>query len=177
MQKPCRSLDIHVKAIREEVDKLKEAEAIKEVYYLEWLANMVVVNKKNGKWRVCVDFKDLNKACPKDPFPMPKINQLVDATFGHPKMSFLDAFQRYHQIALAPKDQEKTSFITPTGNFYYKVMSFGLKNAGSTYQRIVTKMFKKQLDRNVEAYIDDMVAKSKAVENHITDLAETFESL
>ena len=177
MQKPCRSLDIHVKAVREEVDKLKEAEAITEVYYPEWLANMVVVNKKNRKWRVCVDFKDLNKACPKDPFPMPKINQLVDATFGHPKMSFLDAFQRYHQIALAPKDQEKTSFITPTGNFYYKVMSFGLKNAGSTYQRIVTKMFKKQLDRNVEAYIDDMVAKSKAVENHITDLAETFESL
>ena len=177
MQKPCRSLDIHVKAIREEVDKLKEAEAIKQVYYPEWLANTVVVNKKNGKWRVCVDFTDLNKACPKDPFPMPKINQLVDATFGHPKMSFLDAFQRYHQIALAPKDQEKTSFITLTGNFYYKVMPFGLKNAGSTYQRIVTKMFKKQLDRNVEAYIDDMVAKSKAVENHITDLAETFESL
>ena len=177
MQKPCRSLDIHVKAIREEVDKLKEAEAIKQVYYPEWLANTVVVNKKNGKWRVCVDFTDLNKACPKDPFLVPKIDQLVDATFGHPKMSFLDAFQRYHQIALAPKDQEKTSFITLTGNFYYKVMPFGLKNAGSTYQRIVTKMFKKQLDRNVEAYIDDMVAKSKAVENHITDLAETFESL
>jgi len=177
MQKPCRSLDIHVKAVREEVDKLKEAEAIKEVYYPEWLANTVVINKKNGKWRVCVDFTDLNKACPKDPFPVPKINQLVDATFGHPKMSFLHAFQRYHQIALAPKDQEKTSFITPTGNFYYKVMPFGLKNAGSTYQRIVTKMFKKQLDRNVEAYIDDMVAKSKAVENHITDLAKTFESL
>ena len=78
---------------------------------------------------------------------------------------------------MALEDQEKIFFITPTGNFYYKVMSFGLKNAGSTYQRIVTKMFKKQLDRNVEAYIDDMVAKSKAVENHITDLAETFESL
>ena len=74
MQKPCRSLDILVKAIREEVDKLKEAEAIKEVYYPEWLANTVVVNKKNGKWRVCVDFTNLNKACPKDPFPMPQID-------------------------------------------------------------------------------------------------------
>ena len=115
------------------MDKLKEAEAIKEVYYLEWLANTVVVKKKNGRWRVCVDITDLNKAYPKDPFPVPKIDQLVDATFRHPRMSFLDAFQGYHQIALAPEDQEKTSFITPTGNFHYKVMPFRLKNVGSTY--------------------------------------------
>ena len=120
---------------------------------------------------------DLNKACPKGPFPIPKINLLVDATFGHPRMSFLDTFQGYHQIALAPKDQEKTSFIIPTGNFHYRVMPFGLKNAGSTYQRMVTKMFKEQLGRNMEAYIDDMVVKSKATENHLTDLKETFETL
>ena len=101
-----------------------------------------MVKKKNGKWRVCVDFTDLNKACPKDPFPLPKIEKLVDATFGHPKMSFLDAFQGYHQITLAPEDQEKTFFITPTGNFHYKVMPFGLKYVGFTYQRMVTKMFK-----------------------------------
>lgn len=91
-QRPHRSSDIHVRAIREEVDKLKEARAIKEVYYPKWLANTVVVKKKNGMWRVCVDFTDLNKACPKDPFPVPKIEQLVDATFGHPRISFLDAF-------------------------------------------------------------------------------------
>ena len=81
--------------------KLKRAGTIKEVFYPKWLANTVVVKKKNGKWRVCVDFTDLNKACLKDLFPMPRIDQLVDATAGHPQMSFLDAFQGYHQIPLA----------------------------------------------------------------------------
>ena len=113
--------------------KLKQAGAIKEVFYLEWLANTVVVKKKNGKWRVCVDFKDLNRACPKDPFLMPRIDQLVDATVGHPRMSFLDTFQGYHQIPLALDDQEKTAFVTPIGNYHYKVMPFDLKNARSTY--------------------------------------------
>ena len=88
-----------------------------------------------------MDFTDLNKACPKDPFPMPWIDQLVDATAGHPQMSFLDAFQGYHQIPLALEDQEKTAFVTPTGNYHYKVMPFGLKNVGSTYQRMMTRMF------------------------------------
>ena len=95
--------------------KLKRAGAIKEVFYPEWLANTMVVKKKNGKWRVCIDFTDLNKACLKDPFPMPRIDQLVNATAGHPRMSFLDAFQSYHQIPLALEDQEKTVFVTPTG--------------------------------------------------------------
>ena len=101
----------------------------------------MVVKKKSGKWRVCVDFTDLNKACPKDPFPMLKINQLVDAIVGHPWMSFLDTFQGYHQIPLALDDQEKTAFVTPVGNYHYKVMSFGLKNARSTYQRMMMRMF------------------------------------
>ena len=100
--------------MQEEVTKLKQVRAIKEVFYPEWLANTVVVKKKNGKWRVCVDFMNLNKAYPKDPFPMPKIDQLVDATVGHPQMSFLDAFQGYHQIPLALDDQEKTAFVTPS---------------------------------------------------------------
>ena len=102
----------HVDAVRQEVKRLREVGAINEVFFPEWLANTVVV-KKNGKWRVYVDFTNLNRACPKDPFPMPKIDQLVDATYGHPRMSFLDAFQDYHQIALAIEDQEKTAFITP----------------------------------------------------------------
>ena len=121
--------------------KLKHAGAIKEVFYPEWLANTVVVKKKNGKWRVCVDFTDLNKACPKYSFPMPRIDQLVDAKVRHPRMSFLDTFQGYHQIPLALEDQEKTAFVSPTGNCHYKVMSFGLKNAGSTYQRMMSRMF------------------------------------
>ena len=101
----------------------------------------MVVKKKTGKWQVCVDFTDLNKACPKDTFPLPRIDQLIDANIGHPQMSFLDVFQGYHQIPLALDDQEKTTFLTPTGNYHYKVMPFGLKNAGSTYQRMMTRMF------------------------------------
>ena len=131
----------HASAVRDEVMKLKKAGAIKEVFYPEWLANTVVVKKKTGKWRVCVDFTDLNKACPKDPFPLPRIDQLVDATIGHPRMSFLDTFQGYHQIPLALEDQEKMAFMTPIGNYHYKVMPFRLKNAGSTYQRMMTRMF------------------------------------
>ena len=123
----------HADAVRDEVMKLKRAGAIKEVFYPEWLANTVVVKKKSGKWRVCVDFTDLNKVCPKVPFLMPWIDQLVDATSSHHRMSFLDSFQGYHQISLAVDDQEKTTFVTPIGNYHYKVMSFGLKNAGSTY--------------------------------------------
>ena len=131
-QPPRHPSNEHVEAIKSEVVKLKQAEAIKEIFYIQWLANTVVVKKKTGKWRVCVDFTDLNKACPKDPFPMPRIDQLVDATVGHSQMSFLDAFQSYHQIPLAIEDQEKIAFVTPVGNYYYKVMPFGLKNAGST---------------------------------------------
>ena len=126
---------------------------------------------------MCVDFKHLNRACPKDPFPMPRIDQLVDATVGHPRMSFLDAFQGYHQIPLATDDQEKTAFITPVGNYHYKVMYFGLKNAGSTYQRMMTKMFESQLGKYVEVYIDDMVVKSKLVSEHLADITNIFEIL
>ena len=143
--------------------KLKQAGAIKEMFYPKWLANTVVVKKKSGKWRVCVDFTDLNKACPKDSFLMPRIDQLVDATVGHHRMSFLDAFQSYHQILLALNDQEKTAFVTPIENYHYKVMSFGLKNTGSTYQRIITRMFEPQPGKSIEVYVDDMVVKSKVV--------------
>ena len=137
-----RSSKEHSNAVKEEVIKLKRVEAIKEIFYLEWLANTVVVRKKSGNWRVCVDFTDLNKACSKDPFLMPQIDELMDATVGHLRMSFLDAFQGYHQIPLVLDDQEKTAFVTPIGNHPYKVLPFGLKNVGSTYQRIMTRMFK-----------------------------------
>ena len=108
---------------------------------------------------------------------MPKIDQLVDATVGHPRMSFLDAFQGYHQIPLALDDQEKTAFVTPVGNYHYKVMPFGLKNAGSTYQRMMTRMFESLLGKNMEIYIDDMVVKSKKTSEHLEDLRVVFEIL
>ena len=108
---------------------------------------------------------------------MPKIDQLVDATVGHPRMSFLDAFQGYHQIPLALDVQEKTTFVTPIGNYHYKVMSFDLKNVGSTSQRMMTRMFELQLGKNIEIYIDDMVVKSKMVSEHLGDLRAIFEIL
>ena len=126
---------------------------------------------------MCVDFIYLNKAYPKDPFSLPWIDQLVDLTVGHPQMSFLDAFQEYHQIPLALDNQENTAFVTPTRNYHYKVMSFGLKNAGSTYQRMMTKMFEPQLCKCIEVYIDDMVVKSKIVSEYVGDLRNIFEIL
>ena len=159
-QKLRRSAKEHIEVVRQKVRKLKEAGAINEIFFPNWLANTVVVKKKNGKWRVYVDFTDLNQACPNDPFPMPKIDQLVDATFGHPRMSFLDAFQDYHQIALAAEDQEKIAFISPNANYHYTVMPFMLKNARATYQRMMTRMFWDKIGCTVEVYIDDMVVKS-----------------
>ena len=108
---------------------------------------------------------------------MPKIDQLVDATVSHPRMSFLDAFQGYHQIPLALDDQEKTAFVTPIGNYHYKVMPFDLKNAGSTYQRMMTRMFESLLGKNIEIYIDYMVVKSKVISEHLGDLRDIFEIL
>ena len=137
----------------------------------------MVVKKKSRKWQICVDFANLNKTCPKDPFLMPQINQLVDATISHPQMSFLDAFQGYRQIPLVLGDQEKIVFITPTGNYHYKVMPFELKNAMSTYQRMMTKIFVPQLGKNIEVYIDDMVMKSKVVSEHVGNLGNIFEIL
>ena len=106
--------------------ELLEAGFIKEVFYPDWLANMVMVKKSNGKWRMCVDFIDLNKACPKDSFPLPRINQLVDLTTRHKLLSFMDTFSGYNQILMDEKDQENTLFVTNQRLYYYKVMPFGL---------------------------------------------------
>ena len=125
-----------------EVDNLLKVGFIREIKYPEWLANVVVVPKKGGKWRVCVDYTDLNDACPKDSFLLPRIDQIVNALAWHGMLSFLDAFFGYHQIPMYLPDAEKTAFITPHGLFCYNVMSFGLKNVGATYQRLVTKMFR-----------------------------------
>ena len=135
---------------------------------------MVVVKKKNGKWRVCIDYTDLNKSCPKDPFPLPHINKLVDATAGHQLMSFMDAFSGYNQILMHPACQERTSFMTSRGIYCYKIMPFGLKNAGSTYERLVNKIFADQIGRTMEVYINDMLIKSLEAKNHISHLQKAF---
>jgi hypothetical protein len=154
---------------------LLKAGFIREVDY--WLANVVLVKKSNGKWRMCVDFTDLNKACPKDSFPLPRIDLLVDSTAGHELLSFMDAFSGYNQIHMEEADQEKTAFITDRGLYCYKMMPFGLKNAGTTYQRLLKRMFQNQIGRNVEVYVDDLLVKSIRATRHIKDLRETFRTL
>ena len=126
---------------------------------------------------MCVDFTDLNKACPKDSFPLPRIDQLVDSTVGHKLLTFMDAFLGYNQIVMDEADQEKTSFITSRGLFCYKMMPFGLKNEGATYQRLMNRMFHNQIGKNVEVYIDDMLVKSKGEDDPLKDLEEMFNTL
>ena len=166
-----------VEAVAEEVENLLRAQFIREVYYLNWLANVVLVKKSNRKWRMCVDFTDLNKACPKDSFPLLRIDALVDSTSGYELLSFMDAFSDYNQILMHPEDQEKTSFITDRGLYCYKVMPFSLRNAGATYQRLVNKMFQGKIGKNMEVYVDDMLVKSTKSGNHAHDLQEAFETL
>ncbi|CAN6997487.1 unnamed protein product [Brassica oleracea var. botrytis] len=145
-----------------------EMEAISSTKYFP------IVKKKNGKWRVCVDFTDLNKACPKDSFPLPHIDRLVEATAGNELLSFMDAFSGYNQIMMNPDDREKTAFITDRGTYCYRVMPFGLKNAGATYQRLVNRMFSQQLSKTMEVYIDDMLVKSLQAKDHVSHLEECF---
>ena len=145
--------------------------------HLEWLANTVLVLKKNGMWPMCIDYTGLNKACPKDPYALPRIDQLIDSTAGCEALCFLDTYSGYHQIKMAPKDQEKTLFIMPYGAFCYVSMPFGLKNTGTTYQRCIQNCLHEQIGYNVHAYVDDIVIKSKLKTDLITDLTETFTNL
>ena len=119
--------------ITEETRKLEAAGLVRGVLHPTWLANLVVVCKANGKWRLCIDYTYINKACPKDPFPLPHIDQIVDSTAGSDLVSFLDANSGYHQIFMMKEDEEKTTFITPCGTYCFVRMPFGLKSAGSTF--------------------------------------------
>jgi hypothetical protein len=163
-------------AIKKELAKLFTAGFIKEVYHPEWLANPILV-LKNNECRMCVDYTDLNKHCPKVPFALPRIDQVIDSTAGCVLLSFLDYYSGYHHIALKEEDQIKTAFIIPFGTYAYTIMSFGLKNARVTYQRAIQLCLADQLHRNVEAYVDDVVIKTRSYDEFITDLEETFNSL
>ncbi|XP_075504440.1 uncharacterized protein LOC142541868 [Primulina tabacum] len=165
------------KVIGEQVRDLLKAGHNREIQFSTRLSNVVLVPKSTGKWRMCVDFRELNKSCPKDHYPLPRIDQLVDSTSGCDLLSFMDAYQGYHQIPLAKDDQDKASFITSGGTFCYKVIPFGLKNAGAIYQRLMNKVFEMQLGRNVEVYVDDILGKSKEVVDFNADLEETFATL
>jgi hypothetical protein len=154
------------------------ARFIREILHPDWLANPVLVQKKNtAKWHMCVDYMNLNKHCPKDPFGLPQIDQIVDSTARSALLSFLDCYSGYQHIALKEEDQSKTSFITPFGAYCYKTMSFGLKNAGATYQRAIQTCLRKQIGDNTEAYVDDIVVKTKNPDMLIENLKQTFENL
>ena len=147
------------------------------VEYPEWLANVVLVPKKDEKVRVCVDFRGLNKVNPNDDFPPPHIDMLVDSMTNHSMLSFMDGFFGYNQITMALKDMEKTSFITEWGTYCYRVMSFGLKNVEATYQRAATTLFHDMMHRDVEVYIDDMIVKSRDRAYHLAALERFFERI
>jgi hypothetical protein len=155
--------------IRVEVLKLLAAEFIRKCKNPVWIANQVLVLKKTNQWRICIDYTDLNHHCPKDPFPF-RIDQVVDSTTGSALLCFLDCYSGYHQIALKVSDQDKTAFITPHGIYCYTAMTFGLKNAGATYQKAIHKCLESQIGKNVEAYIDDVFVKTKNEDNLIVDL-------
>ena len=145
--------------------------------YPQWVANIVPVPKKDGKVWMCVDYRDLNRTSPKDNFSLLHIDTLVDNTAKHSLFSFMDGFLGYNQIRMVPEDMEKTTFLTMWGTFCYKVLLFGLKNAGATYQRAMVTLFHDMMHKEIEVYVDDMIAKSQDEDDHVVNLKKLFERL
>ena len=167
-------LDVSEK-IKEEIMKQLNAKVIQVIRYTTWLANVVPVPKKDGKTRVFVDYRYLNKASPKDNFPLPNIYILVDNCTKHEIKSFVDCYAGYHQILMDGDDAEKTAFTTPWGTYCYRVMPFGLKNVGATYMRAMTTMFHDMMYKEIEVYVDDVIIKSKTQVDHVQDLRKFLE--
>ena len=136
-----------------------------------------LVKKANIKWRIYIDYKDLNKAYPKESFPLSRIYQLLDATSSHKLLSFMDTFSGYNQIRIPPEDKQNTAFIIERSLYCYKMMSFDLKNIGAIYQHLVNKVFKQQIDRNIKIYVDDMLVRSTEKDRYIIELEKAFEEL
>jgi hypothetical protein len=166
------------KAIAAELHCLENTGFIKEMKISSWISNPVIVPKKNTYVHcICVNYTALKKHCPKDPFPLPRIDQVIDSTAGCARLSFLDAYSGYNQIKLKVEDEEKTSFITPYGVYCYQVMPCGLKNAGATYQRMMQNCLGNQIGCNIQVYIDDVVITTREEATLIVDLQETFDNL
>jgi hypothetical protein len=162
--------------VKKEIEKMLEVGFIRPCRYAEWISSIVPVQKKDGRWRVCVDFRDLNRATPKDEYPMPIAEMLINVVDGNKIMSFMDANAGYNQIFMAPEDIHKTAFRVPgaVGLFEYVVMTFGLKNAGATYQRAMNYIYHDLIGKLVEIYIDDVVVKSTSARGHLEDLRQVF---
>ncbi|KAJ0483955.1 putative nucleotidyltransferase, Ribonuclease H [Helianthus annuus] len=164
-------------AIVKEVRELTEAGILRETCYHTWVANPVMVKKKDGTWRMCIDYKDLNKTCPKDAYLLPEIDFKVDSLVSFRFKCVLDAYKGYHQIQMAEDDEEKTTFHTDIGIYCYTKIYFGLRNAGATYQRLMDRAFANQIGRNLEVYVDDPVIKRKEEKIMLRDIEETFRTL
>nr|KAJ0216025.1 hypothetical protein LSAT_V11C300153800 [Lactuca sativa] len=164
-------------AINAEVAKLMQEGILQEAVFPTWIANPVMVRKHDGSWHMCIDFSDLNKACTKDCYPLPEIDQKVDSLQGFKLKCFLDAYKGYHQIMMSKEDQEKTTFYTDHDTFCYTKMPFGLKNTGETYQRLVDSIFSNKIGRNIEVYVDNMVIKSPDEAKMLGDVEQTFRKL
>ncbi|RDX83814.1 hypothetical protein CR513_35224, partial [Mucuna pruriens] len=176
-QKKRRLGEEKKRAVRAETTKMLQARFIREVKYPSWLSNVVMVKKPSGKWRIYIDYTDLNRTCPKDLYPLPSIDVLVDGASGCGLLSFMEAYSGYNQIRMHPSDKSKTTFITNKGNFCYRVMPFGLKNVGATYQRLMDRIFKDHVENQLEVYVDDMVVKSKIKKRHAKNLVSIFRVL
>ncbi|XP_073049441.1 uncharacterized protein [Primulina eburnea] len=165
--------------VKEEVEKLLKSKFIKPIRYTEWLSNIVPVMKKNGKVRICIDFRDLNCATSKDVYVMPIPDMLIDSVARHELLSFMDGFSGYNQIKIAETDTHKTAFRCPgaVGTFEWLVMPFGLKKAGATYQRAMNSIFHDMIGHHIEVYIDDIVVKSKQAADHIEPLRKSFQRM
>jgi hypothetical protein len=166
--------DDKAESAKNEVKRLLSVGVIRELTYPEWLANTVMVNKANRKWRMCIYFMDFNKACPKFQFPLPRIDSLIDVALTSELMILLDCYSGYHQIWMKKEDEPKTSFITPSGTYCYLQMPKGIKNAGESFNIMTSKVLCTQIGRNVLTYVDDIIVKSTKQEIHITDLQQTF---
>jgi ribonuclease HI len=176
-QKPRRQSVERQDFIRKEVWKLLDAGFIEEVHHPVWLANPVIVPKANGKLWMYIDYTSLNKACPKDPYPLPRIDQIVDSTSGCDLLSFLDAYSGFHQIQMSREDREHTAFVTVDGLYCYVVMPYGLKNALSTFVRVMSKSFGDLIRDKVEVYVDDIMVKTKRGSTLVEDLTLVFDKL
>jgi hypothetical protein len=166
-----------IEAVKTEVQRLLDASFIREVVYLHWLVNVMMVRKKNGKWWMCTDFTDMNKCCPKDDFPLTKIDKIVNSTIWCEMMALFNCFLGYHQIWLHREDEEKTNYITPLGTYCYLRMLEGLCIVGTAFCRMTKVALKDQVSRNVLSYVDDIVVASKKKIAYISDLIETFANM
>jgi len=156
--------------IEKEIKKLFDSKIIVPIRFSNWLANLVPVRKKSGEFKICIDFRNLNKDCLKDNYPLPKMDSILQNIVGSQRMSMLDGFSGYNKILVRQDDEDKTTFTTPWGTFMYTKMPFGPMNVGATFQREMDISFSEEKDKMVVDYLDDITVFSRREEDHLKHL-------